>query len=398
MFKRYLKNSSGQFAIMFSVTATMLMTGMVVAVDYTNMVKSRAKIAAIADAAALAGATVSDKSDAERRAVVQKFVDANGGAFLPATIKGEPTIIFDDVNEEVRVAIHTELPMFFGNFIGKKKAAVSNGSIVSYIEKNLDPVTIAFSLDVSGSMGGTTSDGRIKIDALKESITDLFMAIEESVDEPGLLDTALRTGMTTYNTAMVDDQNMNWGWNHLQTAANALTAGGGTNSAPALANAYKQIRDDRVFRSNNDPEFKLSDLRETVIFMTDGDNNQSDWDDESIKLCTEMRAEGINIYSVAFAAPDKGQVMLLDCASWDDKNKDKGSKNPRGNSDHLGCLRATQNGNPPSGNGKGPCKDRSGKEDHYFDAADATAFRKAFRDIGKAILNQDIRIKSKSDA
>ena len=390
--KQYLKNTSGQFAIMFSVISALLMIGMVVAMDYSNMVRARAKIMAIADAAALAGATAADLSETERRKVVQDFIDANGASFLPATLDGLPDIAFDDVNEEVRVRINTQIPMFMGRAIGRKKAAVAGGSTASYIEKNVDPITIAFALDVSGSMGNLTSDNRIKIDALKVSITDLFTEIESSIDEPGLLDTALRTGMTTYNTAMVAQENMDWGWRHLGLSVDAMTAGGGTNSVPALSNAYQQILDDRAFRKINDPDLNIATIRESVVFMTDGDNNQPVWDDESLQICLNMREDGIEIYSVAFAAPDKGTVMLLDCASWDNQTKDQASKRPNGNSDNMGCLRS--NTNAQNNNGQGPCKDTQGKEGHFFDADDAAAFRQAFKDIGSAILNQDIRIKT----
>ncbi len=399
LLKKYLKDTSGQFAIMFSVASTMLIMGMVVAVDYTNLVKTRAKITAIADAAALAGATAADLSEAERRKVVKDFIEANGSSFLPATLSGEPSIEFDDTNEEVRVRIDTQTPLFLGRAIGKEKMAVGSGSTVSYLLKEVDPITIAFALDVSGSMGNVTSDNRIKIEALKVSISDLFTEIESEIDDPQLLRDALRTGMTTYNTAMVDEEAMDWGWTHLNVSVDAMAAGGGTNSVPALSNAYQQILDDRLIRKSLDPSLNVATIRESVVFMTDGDNNQPVWDDDSIQICQNMRADGIEIYSVGFAAPDKGTVMLIDCASWDDETKDKDSNRPNGNSDSTGCLRANVNamhngqGNN-NGQGNGPCKDLNGKDSHFFDADDAAAFRQAFRDIGAAILNHDIRIKT----
>ena len=391
LIRNYCENERGQFAIMFSVIATMMMVGMVVAIDYTNMVRSRAKISAIADAAALAGATAYDQSHTDRMKVVRQFIDTNGHTFLPATMKGDPIVVFDDTNQEVRVKINSEMPMFFGRLNGRAKAPVSGASIAGYPEVSMDPLTIAFALDVSGSMGGPTPDNKIKIEALKTSMRDLFLTIEDEVEDVSLLDTALRTGMTTYNTAMVDADPMDWGWRHLDTSITEMVAGGGTNSVPALTNAWQQIQDDRRFRLNDDPTFDLDTLRESVIFMTDGDNNQPNWDNESIRICLNMRADGIELYSVAFAAPDKGQVVLIDCASWDEETRDKNSKLPGGNSNGLGCLNAARQA---QNRDVGPCKDKDGKEGHYFDADDAEQFHAAFQAIAESIVSKDIRIKT----
>ena len=108
--------------------------------------------------------------------------------------------------------------MFFGRLNGRAKAPVSGSSIASYPEVSMDPLTIAFALDISGSMGGPTPDNEVKIEALKSSMRDLFFTIEAEVEDVSLLDIALRSGLTTYNTEMVDADPMDWGWRHLDTS------------------------------------------------------------------------------------------------------------------------------------------------------------------------------------
>ena len=45
------------------------------------------------------------------------------------------------------------------------------------------------------------------------------------------------------------------------------------------------------------------ELNRFMIFMTDGDNNYSSDDTETKALCDQYKADGIEIYSVAFEAP-----------------------------------------------------------------------------------------------
>ena len=150
---------------------------------------------------------------------------------------------------------------FFSGILGEDLLNVSAKSIVSYKTEKVDPVTIAFALDVSGSMGwgtigtGNTATGTPKIDVLKQSTKILFNELEAGTPNPDLLPDSIRTGMSAYNTSLVDIQDMNWGWTHLEGAVDGLFAQGGTNSTPALDNAYKQIKDDRVFRKSHDPKF-----------------------------------------------------------------------------------------------------------------------------------------------
>ena len=85
--------------------------------------------------------------------------------------------------------------------------------------------------------------------------------------------------------------------------------------------------------------------------MTDGDNNRPEWDVSSQQVCDRMKADNIEVFTVAFAAPSKGRALLEYCASED-------------------------------------------KDDYFFDASNAAAFKEAFREIGKEIVERSVRIKS----
>jgi hypothetical protein len=49
--------------------------------------------------------------------------------------------------------------------------------------------------------------------------------------------------------------------------------------------------------------------------MTDGDNNANSYDTATKKTCDSAKAASIEIYTVAFMAPTKGQALLRNCAT-----------------------------------------------------------------------------------
>lgn len=328
-------------------------------------------------------------------------MESNGNGFLPGTLKDTPQIRFDDNAQEVHVFINAHAKLPFAKLIGLKDRAVAYKSVASYPD-TMDPLTIAFALDISGSMGWTTSDGQVKLASLKSASSQLFSIIEDKVRNPGSIEKYIRTGVSAFNSGLAVDQDMEWGFGQTRTTINELVAGGTTNSFAALESAHKQILDDRMLRISEDPNFNLNTLDEFVIFMTDGENTAGDpvfLDDESYETCIDMREDGIEIYAIAFTAPARGQMLLLDCASWDDaaedvqsgtnRNRGKGCKLLAGLSRTLPDVRGLQVAYEE-------CKTKNGKEkkNHFYDAADAKSFEQIFREIADKINESSIRIKS----
>lgn len=381
MWELFKKSETGNVAMMFAILVSLLCVGLGVAIDGNKLVSVNSRASAMADAAALAGAAASEQNPGERESIVKAYIAANEFKLSPGLIAGEPEITFDDETELVTVYIPVQVKLAFGKFLGNSTRKAGSESIASYLKNNVDPVSIAFALDVSGSMGWNASNGQSKIQVLKSATKSLFNSIEAGTDYPDKLKKVIRSGMSAYNTELVSDQPMSWGWSSLESSVDLLVANGGTNSTPALQNSYDQLLNDRAFRKSNDPKFRLETLREYVIFMTDGDNNQPEFDGASQEICQNMKASGIEIYSVAFAAPEKGELLLLDCASPNVAND---------NAQAGGNDRCMSNGADGNGLALGHCKDI--KSGHYFDAEDAASFKAAFEQIGREIVRSNVRL------
>jgi len=395
MWDSYCRDVRGNFAIMFSVIVGILMLAVAVVIETSRMQGQRAAMQDMADAAALAGAYIAKTDVQGRDQIVRDSIGFHQASVSDPSLTANAIVTFDDESEQVSVTIPRSFSSFFAGVLGKKDLSVAATSIVSYQSEAVDPVSIAFALDVSGSMGDPTNGGAVKIDVLKQSTKLLFTELENASERPDLLVTSVRTGMSAYNTDIVSTENMLWGWNHLENSVDNLIADGGTNSTPALSSAYNQLKFDRSFRISDNPNFQIDKLREYVIFMTDGDNNEIAWDEESATVCETMRADGIEIYSIAFTAPEKGQLLLLDCASWNSGDE----LDPQSNNGNEGVLSKCMN-NGANGNGQalGHCEAKSEtegeKSKYYFDAEDAATFKDAFASIGKEIAQNTIRIKS----
>lgn len=376
---RYKRDESGSFSILLGFTLLVLILMVGAAIEISRLSSAKGKLQNIADTAALAGAIAADQRAEDREEQVRSIIEQN---FNSANIKmNDPEISFDDEAQIISVSLSGEIPSVLSNFLGKDRLTTKAESESLYAPDSIAPITIVFALDVSGSMNGTTPDGDIKIETLKESIEILFESLEAGSKNKAMLQLQLRTGMSAYNTELVADHPMDFGWTDLSDAVDNLVAEGGTNSVPALQNAYDQLLQDREIRAAQGQN--VDELVELVVFMTDGDNNQPEWDDESIEICEAMKEDKVEIYTIAFAAPEKGESLLLDCASTND-GKDKGGKDEKCSDDDS--------------NGKGHCDGKKKKDiekkksEYYFDADDAKSFKKAFDAIGESVATVYIRI------
>ena len=382
----------GTTALTFALALSAMMSAIGVAVDISRVMSSDGRLQDVVDSAALAGAVAAEGSLDARIAAVETALELNAAGQF-GDIVGASTIKFDDARREVVVQTRYTEKMLFAPFIGRESLDLSKTVRVAYREMQVLPVSVALALDASGSMhrdieANRKSDepgftGNTKMAALKDAVELLFTEVEGVTGGGSYLDDALRTGLAAYNDTLVAVSPFSRGRSHLSSTLGSLVPDGSTDSSVAMSELYPDFLDDRNFRIVTDPDFDLDDLREYAVLMTDGDNKTANADPDTLRLCADMRADGIEIYTVAFAAPDNGRQLMLDCASWDaDANLPRGQ---RGVSDR-GC------GAP----GQANCDEgvhASAKSRYFFDASDADEMREAFAAIGRDISRNVGRIR-----
>lgn len=113
----------------------------------------------------------------------------------------------------------------------------------------------------------------------------------------------------------------------LSNYISGLDAGGYTAGHLGVAWSWYLISENwnSIFTGTGAPlDYNEPDSVKAVILMTDGSFNteifpeQGDSATQARALCTNMKAKGIKVYSVAMQAPTAGQQVLRDCATNDD--------------------------------------------------------------------------------
>jgi len=77
MLRKYLKNSSGQFAIMFSICATALVLGVAGSIDLMGIQKQKLQLQSMTDAAVLAAAATKSDNPGELRKIAETVILSN---------------------------------------------------------------------------------------------------------------------------------------------------------------------------------------------------------------------------------------------------------------------------------------------------------------------------------
>jgi len=184
---------------------------------------------------------------------------------------------------------------------------------------------------------------------LQRASRELFDAIEEESVNSENIDEYIRTGMTAYNIDIRPEFTvpMTQGRQAVLNQIQALSAAGSTDSSGAFALAYNNLIDDEVQEAG---------LRQYIVFMTDGNNKNTEdgttadeKDVATLAVCDLAKSTNVRIFTVAFEAGERGQALLQNCAS-------------------------------------------APQVENYFDASNAAEFRAAFRKIGAEIAELNTRL------
>lgn len=343
--EKLLKCRKGNFTITTAILLPVVLMAVGIAVDVSSMSRSRERLQNAVDSAALAATSAMVNSgmsagNAKKLAedMLKGQIGTSGDALnlLPATV----TITQTTPNSHskiytAKVVASYNVPLSgFQVLLGGNTSRISAvGSAQSEIETK-NPVSMYLVLDRSGSMQWVTTVVDTtksacnnyyeanwpnptyqspcyvnKIDSLKSAVKVLADQLDTNDPDKEYV----RLGAVSYNTAAQQPQPLAWGTTAARTYVNALTATGGTNSAPGMQLAYQSLNaasENQAHQSKNG-----GTPTKFILLMTDGSNDNTNNDTATLTWCTSAKSAGMYIYTVAFVAPARGKTLLASCSS-----------------------------------------------------------------------------------
>ncbi|MBB3966471.1 vWA domain-containing protein [Rhizobium metallidurans] len=357
--KRLLGRRDGNFGITTALVLPILVGVAGLAVDTANLSLSQRQLQEATDASALAVSTALANGVADEtsgKALGLDFLSGQiagiAGSTAAAAAKKAATVSITttttssgksfvvNVVSSMPVTLTPLSALIAGNTM--TVAAASKTTSGSGTTKN--GISIELVLDASSSMAGdtTTQNGTkcaiyllgicigtqpayySKIDALKIAAAKLF----DSLDKYDPNTRYVRSGAISYTSSIKGQSPMAWGTTNARDHVKniVIAANNGTDATAAMKTANANIAKNLYGTDTESVEQakKLNTSSDRIIvLMTDGDmtGDTSSWVsklDQSVRdECSNAKAAGIKIYTVAFMAPDKGQALLKFCASSD---------------------------------------------------------------------------------
>ena len=312
LFKNFLNNKSGNVAAIFTVSLFPILATIGSAVDYSMYVNKRAKVAQAVDAAILAASvSVNNTEELSDLLLVNKKIEQEFDRFLQANLEAHEHveykfngISYDPLTQRVEAKVSFNYDTHFMGIFGKKQIKQNIVAATKLQTEESGALSMYLVLDKSGSMGWQG-----KMVALKTAIASMSMMFEEMDPEHKYV----RTGAVAYDWYTHAPVDLNWGSVPVSAYTQTLGAYGGTNSSKAVKIARKALRSKTELKEHEAKNGQ--EPSKVMVFMTDGANNSTQHDKQTKKYCDKAKKDSIEIYTVAFMAPIRGQDLLKYCAN-----------------------------------------------------------------------------------
>lgn len=343
--KRLAGDKTGNFAITTAFVIPVLIGVVGMAIDTASLLMFKNKLQVAADTATLAAASSlasKAKTAQDAKALSLQFLygqinagkTAENASTYPEAV-AEPAVsitesAYNVTGKKFSVTMNTSytVPLSpLAAVLGFSTARVSVTSTSESSTETKNALSMYFVLDRSGSMADSTNttyqttcyDRKnrpysctayyTKIDSLKMAVASLLGQLTTADPQTKYV----RTGSVAYDLYMLTPQAINWGVSGVQSYVNALTANGGTSSTNAFKQAVTSLT-----ASTEDSAHKAKNGQvpsKYIVFMTDGDNNYASDDTYTKQACDDAKNKKIEVFTVAFMAPSKGQALLKYCAT-----------------------------------------------------------------------------------
>lgn len=344
---RFLRDRAGNFAMVTALVIPVILAAGGIAIDLTKIVLAKAELQDASDAAALAAASAmanDKKSAAEAKIIAAELFAMQMSGTSSIVKEGDKTLIdAAPVIDIVETATGSSSKSFkveiaasysvkytvFTQLLGYTTGTIKTLSSAESANESKSALSMYFVLDKSGSMGEETNstttyacptkknpnktctDKLTRIASLKLATASLLKQLDTA--DPS--STFVRTGAVSYNNKAQSPTNLTWGTSGVLNYVNALAADGNTNSAPAITIAYNALMSGTEEPAHKDKAGNGQVPSKYIVFMTDGDNNLSNADTDTRTQCDLARSNKIEVYTIAFMAPSRGQTLLKYCAT-----------------------------------------------------------------------------------
>jgi len=313
----FARDRNGNVMMIFTLSMVPLFLFVGAALDYTRALDARTKMRSVADLASIAATREllkDDGTEEKAKAIAEQIfnsqINGNPQAYgilknVKPNVVATKTTIDGKITGRVEIGATAELDLVLASTLGNLKMFDIGVRSVSENEaESLGALSMFFVLDRSGSM-----DWSNKMEDLKKASGDMLAQLAAADPDSKYV----RTGAAGYNTGLGVHESLNWGVTHTNAFTQALVAKGGTNTSVGMNMALVELkhkREERLHLAKNEQVPK-----KFILLLTDGANNKSSWDKDTLRRCDEAKAIGIEIYTVAFKAPSAGEKLLKKCAS-----------------------------------------------------------------------------------
>ena len=354
--KQLLRDKAGNFGILTAIAVPVLAAAGGVSIDVTNMSLSHSQLQEATDSAALAAATALAEGSATTttaKDLANNFVLGQMSNYLAgdtnttnALKAGTSTTITSSSNSSggtsYSVAVNASYNLSvngMSQLLGLHAMTISASSSTTSgtaVEKTALSMEIA--LDKSGSMLLNTNvidttqtsciqyytDGiylyqysKPKSPCYIKKIAALKTAVGTLLDQLDAADPSsryVRTAAIAWSSQVDSSSTLAWGTKSTRNnVISGLNADGGTESSAPMTLAYNSL----IAPAEATEQAKKGNTKfqKFIVLMTDGENNATSSDQKTLDTCTTAKAAGVQIYTVAFMAPTRGQDLLRSCAS-----------------------------------------------------------------------------------
>ncbi|MBX9455956.1 MAG: VWA domain-containing protein [Rhizobium sp.] len=331
--RRFMMDRAGNIAMTFAIVSIPLLGAMGVGIDYIRALNLHREIQGSLDAALVAAIKDVDvKDDDTLKKTLTDWLAAEASISDSYTLDTD-SVVIDRTNKGITATVRASMGTSFLRILGRDTVAVAvQASVIDGTSvETKNPFSMYLVLDRSGSMAwdtDTTYQTTCYTNTYKKTgaytctkkytkIESLKLAVGMMVDQFVTLDPDekyIRLGAVSYSDKAHSAESLDWGTTKVHEYVEALIADGGTASTNAFKKAYNSVKptsENNAHKKKNGEE----NPGKYIVFMTDGDNNDSSDDTKTKSWCDKARDDGIRVFSIAFMAPSKGQALLKSCAT-----------------------------------------------------------------------------------